>query len=87
MRPSEDWRWPWQVLRARRQIVRAAGRSASKTGDLLQAWADRFERVLTKSSFGIVEALRLIRQQSEVGRVLLLVDQFEELFRFAKSSV
>jgi hypothetical protein len=57
---------------------------ASKTGDLLQARADRFERVLTRSSLGLVEALKSIRQQSEVGGVLLLVDQFEELFRFAK---
>jgi WD40 repeat protein len=57
---------------------------ASKTGDLLQARADRIERVLTRSSLGLVEALKSIRQQSEVGRVLLLVDQFEELFRFAK---
>ena len=54
-----------------------------ETGDLLEAWADRFERVLTKSSFGIAEALTLIPQQPEGSRVLLLVDQFEELFRFA----
>jgi WD40 repeat protein len=54
-----------------------------KTDDLLGARADRFERVLTRSSFGIAEALRLIQQRSRLGRVLLLVDQFEELFRFA----
>ena len=60
------------------------GNVASKTDDLLQARADRFERLLTSSSLGLVEVLKSIRQQSEVGRVLLLVDQFEELFRFAK---
>jgi WD40 repeat protein len=54
-----------------------------RTDDLLQARADRFERVLTKSSFGIAEALTLIPRRSAVSRVLLLVDQFEELFRFA----
>ncbi len=55
-----------------------------KTGDLLEAWADRFERVLSKSSSGIAEALKLIPEQPEDSRILLLVDQFEELFRFAK---
>jgi WD40 repeat protein len=54
-----------------------------RADDLLQAWADRFERVLTKSSFGIAEALTLIPDRSAFSRVLLLVDQFEELFRFA----
>jgi hypothetical protein len=56
-----------------------------KTGDHLEYWADRFERVLTKSSFGIGEVLALIPDLGEpVGsRVLLFVDQFEELFRFA----
>ncbi|MEI4896863.1 hypothetical protein Q8G71_36875, partial [Klebsiella pneumoniae] len=54
-------------------------------GDFREAWADRFERILTKSSFGIAESLALIPavRESELSRVLLLVDQFEELFRFA----
>jgi hypothetical protein len=56
-----------------------------ETGDLKEGWADRFERVLTKSSFGIGEALAQIPavRESRASRVLLLVDQFEELFRFA----
>ena len=56
-----------------------------KTGDHLESWADRFERVLTKSSFGIGEALALIPalREPDGSRVLLFVDQFEELFRFA----
>jgi len=54
-----------------------------RTDDLLLAWADRLERVLTKSSFGMAEALTLIPHRSAVSRVLLLIDQFEELFRFA----
>ena len=55
------------------------------TGDLSEAWADRFERVLTKSSFGLGEALALIsaRPERKGSRVLLFVDQFEELLRFA----
>ena len=56
-----------------------------ETGDLSEAWADRFERVLTKSSFGLGEALALIsaRPERKGSRVLLFVDQFEELLRFA----
>jgi WD40 repeat protein len=82
-----DPRWNWVEMRPAdapvRKLALALADLTSETGDLLQAWADRFERVLTKSSFGISEVLRLIRQRSEVDRVLLLVDQFEELFRFA----
>jgi energy-coupling factor transporter ATP-binding protein EcfA2 len=56
-----------------------------ETGDLSEAWADRFERVLTKSSFGLGGALALIcaRPERKGSRVLLFVDQFEELLRFA----
>lgn len=63
-----------------------AGKTTDHTrraDDLLQAWADRLERVLTKSSFGMAEALALIPLRSADSRVFLLIDQFEELFRFA----
>jgi energy-coupling factor transporter ATP-binding protein EcfA2 len=58
---------------------------AGETGDLLEAGADRYERLLTKSSFGIGEVLGLIPALGKCGRsrVLLFVDQFEKLFRFA----
>jgi WD40 repeat protein len=82
-----DHRWNWIEMRPAdapvRKLALALADLTSETGDLLQAWADRFERVLIKSSFGIAEVLRSIRQRSGVSRVLLLVDQFEELFRFA----
>jgi hypothetical protein len=82
-----DHRWNWIEVRPAdapvRKLALALADLTSETGDLLQAWADRFERVLIKSSFGIAEVLRSIRQRSGVSRVLLLVDQFEELFRFA----
>jgi hypothetical protein len=84
----QDHPWNWIEMRPAdapvRRLARALAALTGECGDLLQALADRFERVLAKSSFGIAEALRLIPQQSKVGRVLLLVDQFEELFRFAK---
>jgi energy-coupling factor transporter ATP-binding protein EcfA2 len=67
-----------------RNLASALARLTGDSGDLSEAWADRFERVLFNSSFGIGEALASIsaRQVSAAGRVLLFVDQFEELFRF-----
>jgi len=83
-----DVRWCWIAIRPGEAPIRElsmglAGLTA-ETGDLLEAWADRFERVLSKSSFGIGEALGLIPalRESAGSRVLLFVDQFEELFRF-----
>jgi WD40 repeat protein len=81
-------RWSWIEMRPAdapvRNLARALSHLIGETSDLLEVWADRFERVLTRSSLGLVEVLKSIRQQSELGRVLLLVDQLEELFRFAK---
>jgi WD40 repeat protein len=91
---AQDHRWNWIEMHPADAPVRNLALALAvltdkigltgKAGDLTEAWADRFERVLNKSKLGIAEALRLIPQQSNVGRVLLLVDQFEELFRFAK---
>jgi hypothetical protein len=84
-----DHRWCWIEIRPGEAPVRelASGLAGlrGETGDLSEAWADRFERVLAKSNFGIGEALGLIPalQESEGSQVLLFVDQFEELFRFA----
>jgi hypothetical protein len=61
-----------------------------KAGNRLEASADRFELGLTRSSFGLVEALQSIPtlQKLEHGKVLLFVDQFEELFSLgAKASL
>jgi hypothetical protein len=84
-----DHQWNWIEMRPgeapiRRLAVALAG-AAGETGDLSDAYADRFELVLTKSCFGIGEALALIPgvRESESSRVVLFVDQFEELFRFA----
>jgi WD40 repeat protein len=86
----QDHPWNWIEMHPAdapvRRLAVALADLTGETGGLLQACADRFERVLTKSSFGIGEALALIPalRKSEGSRVLLLVDQFEELFRFAK---
>ena len=84
-----DDRWRWVEIRPAEAPIRelASGLAGltGQTGYLSEAWADRFERVLTRSSFGIGEVLALIPalRESKGGRVLLFVDQFEELFRFA----
>jgi energy-coupling factor transporter ATP-binding protein EcfA2 len=82
-------RWHWAEMRPGdapiRGLASVLSGLAGETGDLLEAGADRFERILTKSSFGIGEALGLIPAlgQFRRSRVLLFVDQFENLFRFA----
>jgi hypothetical protein len=81
--------WFWIEVRLGdapiRELALGLAELTGETGDLLQAWADRFERVLTKSRFGIKEALALIPalRQLDGSRVLLFADQFEELLRFA----
>jgi hypothetical protein len=49
---------------------------------LSRARADRIDLLLRKSRFGITEALKH-SPASKAGRLLILVDQFEEIFRFA----
>ena len=85
----QDHPWNWIEMRPAdapvRNLAVALADLTGETGDLSEAWADRFERILIKSSFGIGEALALIPalRESEGSRVLLFVDQFEELFLFA----
>jgi Novel STAND NTPase 1 len=85
--PTPEWFWIEVRLGDApiRELALGLAALTGENGDLLQAWADRFERVLTKSSFGIGEALALIPalRQLDGSRALLFVDQFEELLRFA----
>jgi WD40 repeat protein len=89
LQPRLEKAWSWIEMRPGdapiRNLASALADLTGKVGDLSAAWADRFERVLAKSSFGISEALAWIPiiQDSRIKRVLLLIDQFEELFRFA----
>jgi energy-coupling factor transporter ATP-binding protein EcfA2 len=84
-----DHRWCWVAVRPGdapiRKLAHGLAGLKCETGDASEAWADRFERVLTSSSFGIGDALSSIAalQGSDSCKVLLLIDQFEELFRFA----
>jgi len=82
-------RWSWVEIRPGdspiRELAQGLAGLTRRSGDLLEAWADRFELILSKSSFGIGEALAHIPglREGEGRRVLLFVDQFEELFQFA----
>lgn len=84
-----DPHWNWIEMHPGgapiRGLALAMAGLTGETGDLLEAWADRFESVVSQSSFGLGEALSQILavRRSERTRVLLVVDQFEELFRFA----
>jgi hypothetical protein len=89
LRPRLEHSWKWIQMRPAdapvRRLALALADLTGKTGDLAQAWADRFERVFSKSSVGIAEALAQIPsvRKSESRRILLWVDQFEELFQYA----
>ena len=82
-------RWLWAKMRPGdapiRELARCLAELTGETGDLAIAWTDRLERALDRSSLGIVDALALIPafRDAKDNRLLLLVDQFEELFRFA----
>ena len=86
-----DAGWDWVEMRPgeapMRNLAEALAR-LNRSADtdmhdpLAEARADRFEMVLQQSSFGIGEALAQ-RPNPQGRRMLILVDQFEEIFRFA----
>jgi WD40 repeat protein len=65
-----------------RQLAGAVARLDDEDHGLAEALTDRLELLLRRSSFGIAEALSLF-PSVKCKTLLLLVDQFEELFRFA----
>src|SRR4029077_5717688 len=81
----QDRPWNWIEMHPAdapvRNLALALADLTGERGGLFEAWGDRFERVLTKSSSGIGEALALLPtlRESDGSRVLLFVDHFEEL--------
>jgi WD40 repeat protein len=78
--------WRWVEMHPGEAPIQKLARCLAHLDDedlgLEEAWADRLELLLRRSSFGIAEGISLF--PSLKGKQLfLLVDQFEELFRFA----
>ena len=83
--------WDWVEMRPGESPVRNLAEAlarpnhtagAEALSPLDDARADRVDLVLHQSSFGIGNALSLLKRP-EGRRLLILVDQFEEIFRFA----
>ncbi len=83
--------WDWVEMRPGespvRNLAEALARPNRTAGadvhdKLADARADRIALALQQSSFGIGQSLGLLRRP-EGRRLLILVDQFEELFRFS----
>jgi WD40 repeat protein len=83
---ATDREWVWVEMHPGdapiRELAQGLARLSDSDKDLMDAWADRLELLLRGSSFGIGECVSLFPALKE-KRLLLLVDQFEELFRFA----
>jgi WD40 repeat protein len=79
--------WGWVEMRPGSAPIRALAESLGKAqhgvlDDLAAARTDRIELVLRRSSFGLIEAYGLL-PKPRPERLLIVVDQFEELFRFS----
>ena len=83
--------WRMAILRPQDDPMRFLARAIVETGVLAHfdlappAAEDVVETTLRRSSLGLVEAARLARLTPHEN-LLILVDQFEELFRFADSA-
>lgn len=87
---TAPWRWaemrPGEApIRALAMCLGALGARQAESGGadpLAEARADRIELLLRRSSFGIPDSAPLLPSSPD-QQLLLLIDQFEELFRFA----
>ena len=84
---GRHWRW-WSFAPVTRRShgwrtrLPANARKRSWPADLRAARRERIDFILRKSSFGLIDALR-DRDLAADNTPFLLIDQFEELFRFA----
>ncbi len=87
-RKGEFWRFktmepgeaPIERLARTISALRDGGDSSD---DLSEAWEERITACLRRSQFGIPEAISLFPQNERDRSFVIIVDQFEELFRFA----
>jgi hypothetical protein len=66
-----------------RRLARAISSLRNCKDELSEAWNERIEVCLRNSKFGIPEAISLLPETARRGHIIIIVDQFEELFRFA----
>ncbi len=66
-----------------RRLARAISSLRDCKDELSEAWNERIEVCLRNSKFGIPEAISLLPEAARSGHIIIIVDQFEELFRFA----
>ncbi len=86
--PSLETRqWRWATMEPGEAPIRRLARAISSLrgprDELSDAWNERIEVCLRSSKFGIPEAISLFPESVRSGDFLIIVDQFEELFRFA----
>ncbi|MDI2073048.1 AAA family ATPase [Bradyrhizobium sp. Mp27] len=86
-RREEAWSWiemhPGKApIRALAEALGTAASEDHDGPDLIAARTDRIELLLHRSSFGLTEAFDLLPRSAK--RWLIVVDQFEELFRFTE---
>ena len=65
------------------RLARAISSLRGPRDDLSEAWNERIEVCLRSSKFGIPEAISLFPESVRSSHFVIIVDQFEELFRFA----
>ena len=84
-RAEEAWRWATMEPGGApiRRLARAISSLRGIHDDLDDAWNERIELCLRGSKFGIPQAISLFPEPLRAGRFMIIVDQFEELFRFA----
>ena len=84
-RANDQWRWATMEPGEApiRRLARAISSLRGPEDDLTEAWNERIEVCLRGSKFGIPEAISLFPKSARSRHSLIVVDQFEELFRFA----
>jgi WD40 repeat protein len=79
--------WRWKTMEPGEAPIERLARAISKLRDscdeMSDAWEERIAVCLRRSQFGIPEAISLFPAAERNQNFVIIVDQFEELFRFA----
>jgi hypothetical protein len=85
-RSGERWRWGTMEPGGApiHRLARAISSLRGPRDELTDAWTERIEFFLRGSKFGVAEALSLFPDSAKGAHYAIIVDQFEEVFRFAE---